>query len=116
MSRRPISLVVLSILSTSPTTKRSTHMILRKLLVGAGTGVAALTLALAGTAGADERASKNQGVGVCMSQVAINPEFVDAPRLGSFARSLAKEQQLVAELDGLRNACGEPPGPGHLGG
>lgn len=81
------------------------------------TGVAFLgfsTVGLATAAAGPDRevALKNRGAGVCVSQVAILPELVGADRLGQFARG----GSLRAELAELRNACGSPPGPGHLGG
>ncbi len=57
-------------------------------------------------------AEKNNGVGVCISQVAIQPELIGADRLGEEARARFAN---VGGLDGLRNECGGPPGPGHLG-
>ena len=77
------------------------------------------TMVLGGASpAAAELADKNQGVGVCMSQVAIHPDFVETATLGEFVRGLAgpgeSGSNVSSELEGFRNACGEPPGPGHL--
>jgi hypothetical protein len=84
---------------------------MRKAAVG-GLCVA-LSLAMAGPVGA-ERAAKSNGVGVCLSQVAIA-----SGGIGWLARSAASPgtpgSDVPTALDGARNACGEPPGPGHLG-
>ncbi|MGY1744014.1 hypothetical protein [Blastococcus sp. SYSU D00695] len=57
-------------------------------------------------------------MGVCVSQIAIMPELlgVGATNLGQAARVAAQERFLLEELAGLRNTCGNPPGPGHLSG
>jgi hypothetical protein len=88
---------------------------MRNMYVGAG--LTALILAGAATpalAASDPKlvAEKNNGVGICMSQIAIQPELVGADRLGQEARNRFSN---VGGLEGLRNACGGPPGPGHLG-
>ncbi len=83
----------------------------RFVLFGAVT--VAAVLGLAGPASAEKAATSN-GVGVCLSQVAIDPSLVGLNNLGEHMRTLGGTTP--SELDGLRNACGEPPGPGHLGG
>ena len=63
------------------------------------------------------------GVGVCMSQIAIQPEFVGADALGRAVSTLASPGDagsgVPGALSGLRGdgegGCGQPPGPGHLG-
>jgi hypothetical protein len=60
-----------------------------------------------------ELATKSNGVGVCFSQLAIDPDTIGADSLGAAIRAMAGSD-LPASLDGARNACGEPPGPGHL--
>jgi hypothetical protein len=63
------------------------------------------------------------GVGVCVSQVAIEPGLVDAARLGDVVRSVAGPGTAGSDVpvfvDDLRGdgpgGCGAPPGPGHLG-
>ena len=63
------------------------------------------------------------GIGVCMSQVAIEPGFLDAARLGDAVRSVAGPgtpgSDVSVMLDDFRGdgpgGCGAPPGPGHLG-
>jgi len=71
-----------------------------------------------------EVATNSNGVGVCMSQVAIQPELLGASRLGAVVSSAAEPgtpgsevPELLDGVDGdvgLRNTCGGPPGPGHL--
>jgi hypothetical protein len=64
------------------------------------------------------------GVGVCFSQLAIDPSLVGAARLGDVLSSIAGPGQpgsdVPGALDGARGdgptGCGAPPGPGHLGG
>jgi hypothetical protein len=57
------------------------------------------------------------GVGVCLSQVAIEPTLAGADRLGDLASSLRGDMPVA--LDDVRGdgpgGCGAPPGPGHLG-
>lgn len=61
-----------------------------------------------------ERAETSNGVGVCISQVAIAPdEILGVNSLGSAIRTIAGPE-LPAFLNESRGACGEPPGPGHL--
>jgi hypothetical protein len=56
------------------------------------------------------------GVGVCVSQVAIEPGLAGADRLGDLVRTAGGDMPVV--LDDLRGdgpgGCGGPPGPGHL--
>ena len=79
--------------------------------------IGSMVLGGASPAGA-QLAEKSQGVGVCMSQVAIRPDLVEASTLGEFMRNLAGPgdagSNVASELEGFRNACGPPPGPGHL--
>lgn len=64
------------------------------------------------------------GVGVCMSQIAIDPTLVGADHLGQAVSGLASPgtagSGVSSALAGLRGdgdgGCGAPPGPGHLGG
>ena len=86
---------------------------MRKIAVITGLTIATLTLA-ASPAAAVERASKSNGIGVCRSQIAIDPSQIGFTSLGAAMRTIAGPE-LPAMLDGERNACGEPPGPGHLG-
>lgn len=79
---------------------------MNKLTVAVAVSAAAF-LAVASPAGA-ERADKNQGVGVCSSQLAIIEGGI-----GDQVKGLHSATPGV--LDEARNACGEPPGPGHLG-
>lgn len=57
------------------------------------------------------------GPGVCLSQLAIEPGFIGAVRLGDAFRSIAGPGTKVV-IDSLRgdggSGCGAPPGPGHL--
>lgn len=63
------------------------------------------------------------GVGVCVSQVAIRPDFLGLERLGDFVQSVAAPGtqgsgvpaffDLELRGDGP-GGCGQPPGPGHL--
>lgn len=59
-------------------------------------------------------AQKSKGLGVCVSQVAVQPGLIGVERLGQAARELAQDKMIQEEQAGLRNACGGPPGPGHL--
>ena len=83
----------------------------RKMLGAAALSIVTLTMA-ASSAGATI-APKSNGIGVCRSQIAIDPSQVGLSHLGEGMRTLAGPG-LPALLDGDRNACGEPPGPGHL--
>lgn len=77
---------------------------------------AASTLA-ASAAGATIAPNSN-GVGVCFSQLAIDPSIIGVTRFGdgikTFAAPGSPGSDIPANLAGDRNACGEPPGPGHL--
>ncbi len=79
--------------------------------IGGGLAVAAALL-VAAPAGA-EIATTSNGVGVCFSQLALDPSQVGATHLGEAIKGMAGPD-LPSQLDGARNACGEPPGPGHL--
>lgn len=77
-----------------------------------------------GAAGAAQAAPPQypHGVGVCMSQVAIQPDLAGADRLGQLVSESAGKQAnrngvptLIADLRGDGpGGCGAPPGPGHL--
>jgi hypothetical protein len=62
------------------------------------------------------------GVGVCVSQVAIQPALAGADRLGDFVRTVARAGAQGSDvpllLEELRGdgpgGCGAPPGPRHL--
>jgi hypothetical protein len=86
--------------------------------IKAGVAVAAFGWGMglaAQPAGAD-LAARNNGVGVCTSQIAIaSEEILGASNLGEVVASLAASRSVPASLDGMRNTCGEPPGPVHLG-
>ncbi|MEA3077000.1 MAG: hypothetical protein QOF60_1908 [Actinomycetota bacterium] len=85
----------------------------KKVLAGAGL-CAVAAIGMAAPAGA-ELAAKSNGVGVCISQVAIAPEqILGVSSLGQVIRKLGSTGDLHPLLDGARNTCGEPPGPGHL--
>lgn len=87
---------------------------MRNHYAGAGlTAVLLMGMATPALAASDPKlvAEKNNGVGICMSQVAIQPELIGADRLGQQARHGFAG---IGGLEGLRNACGGPPGPGHL--
>jgi hypothetical protein len=96
----------------------------RVVVVGFVAAVAAVSAGgvAAGTASAAPPQDPH-GVGVCVSQVAIEPGLVDAARLGDVVRSVAGPGTAGSELpvfvDDLRGdgpgGCGAPPGPGHLG-
>lgn len=83
----------------------------RKILGAVALAIATLTMA-ASSAGATIAPNSN-GIGVCRSQIAIDPSQVGLSHIGEGIRTLAGPG-LPALLDGDRNACGEPPGPGHL--
>ena len=85
---------------------------MKKMAVVAALTVATLTLVASPAAA--ERASNSNGIGVCRSQIAIDPSQIGATSLGAAMRTIAGPE-LPARLDEERNACGEPPGPGHLG-
>lgn len=56
------------------------------------------------------------GVGVCMSQVAIEPGLAGAERLGDLVRTVGSDMPVVLQDfrgDGS-GGCGAPPGPGHI--
>ena len=85
-------------------------------LTVAATAFTATSLALMAPAAA-ERAEHSRGVGVCVSQIAIASEdILGLPNLGMAIRELGRNGELAPLLDSSRNSCGEPPGPGHLGG
>ena len=83
--------------------------------------LAALAVVLALPLAASAAPPENpHGAGVCLSQVAIQPEAVGANRLGDAVSSLAAQGGSVpALIDSARgdgaNGCGAPPGPRHLG-
>jgi hypothetical protein len=74
--------------------------------------------AAAWSAPTGERAARSNGVGVCLSQVAIDPTIIGVTHLGEAIHSIAGPgtpgSDAPASLEDLRNTCGEPPGPGHL--
>lgn len=89
---------------------------MKKLLVGVV--VMGCSFGVASSAPVSAAPPQNpHGVGVCMSQVAIEPGFVEANNLGEFVSSVAGPD-LRGLLDDLRGdgpgGCGAPPGPGHL--
>lgn len=95
-------------------------MNLKKSLVAAalaaiGSGAFPATAVSAATG---ERAANSNGVGVCVSQLAIDPSIIGVDRLGEGMSATAGPgtagSGIPASLDGARNTCGEPPGPGHL--
>lgn len=81
--------------------------------VAVAAALSALAFTGSATAAHAEIASKSNGVGVCLSQVATDPSIVGLDRLGDGIRERAKAQTVPTDLDGSRNACGEPPGPRH---
>jgi hypothetical protein len=87
---------------------------MRKLIAASGC-VVALLLVTAGPAGA-ERAARSNGVGICISQLAIEPSILEASSLGEVMGEIAGPDlpAIINEDFELRNTCGEPPGPGHL--
>ena len=96
-------------------TRRNLTVAAKRLGTISAVGVVAV-VGLATPAGA-VRAERNNGVGVCVSQLALASEtFLDVPHLGTFVRDVAHEANVGDVLAGARNTCGEPPGPGHLGG
>jgi hypothetical protein len=89
-------------------------MLVRKMMLVGAAGCA-LVVATAGAASA-ERAAKSNGVGVCLSQVALDTsDILGFDRLGIALSGAARSGELAPLLSGSRNSCGEPPGPGHLG-
>ena len=88
-------------------------------LAFAVTGVALVGLAVPAAA---EPPEFPHGVGVCVSQVAIEPGLAGADRLGELVKSVAGPGSpgsdtplLLADLRGDGpGGCGTPPGPGHL--
>jgi hypothetical protein len=94
-------------------------MTLRAIWVGAAGAVILLWPATPAGAAAPEFP---HGVGVCMSQVAIQPELAEVARLGELVQTAAgpgtEASDVPSLLDDLRGdgpgGCGAPPGPGHL--
>lgn len=80
-------------------------------------------LALGASPAAAQPSEYPHGVGVCISQLAIDPTLIGVAHLGAAISSLASPGQpgsdVPAALDGARgdgpSGCGAPPGPGHLG-
>ena len=89
----------------------------------AALAVAGLVMFGGMSAAGAEKAEKGHGVGICLSQVAIQPDLIEADRLGQVVSAIAgaasSGSDVPAFLEEVRNdgpgGCGEPPGPGHLG-
>jgi len=87
------------------------------------TGIAAIGLTLAMPAAA-EPPEHPHGVGVCMSQLAVQPFIGGIDHLGQLvvtgARPGSQGSDIPTALDDFRGdgpgGCGAPPGPGHLHG
>ena len=63
-----------------------------------------------------EVALNSNGVGVCVSQVALQPELFQVEHLGQFVSSIDPGTGPEV-LEAARSPeCGYPPGPGHLAG
>jgi hypothetical protein len=95
---------------------------LRLSLAVAGGVVAALGL-IPGAPAAAARPEYPHGIGVCMSQVAIEPGLAGVDHLGQLVAGAAGPgspgSDVPVALSDFRGdgpgGCGAPPGPGHLG-
>jgi hypothetical protein len=90
-----------------------------RVMVGTtGAWVAMAAIAATPAAAAPEPkevAMHSNGLGVCVSQLAIMPELIGFERLGQDVSNLARSRTLLEAIKTVRSPqCGHPPGPGHL--
>lgn len=92
------------------------------MLATAGASIGVVVVAATPAAAAPEPAPepkmlalKSNGVGVCVSQLAIMPELIGFERLGQDVSNPASTKTLLEAIKTVRSPeCGYPPEPGHL--
>ena len=91
---------------------------LRSMMATSAASVVFVAVAATPVAAAPEPktvALKSNGLGVCVSQLAIMPEIIGVDRLGQDVSNLARTKTLLQAITTVRSPeCGYPPGPGHL--